>query len=414
MTRDDVTRPFDHHSDEFAQDPWSVYAELRDRCPVAYSPTYGGFWTIARYEDVAAVNRDEEHFSNQLPDLLIPPNDSGGRLLPMHADPPRATEYRRLLNRFFSLAAAKALEPSIRQFTAQCIDSFIERGRCDLVLDLATPVPAITTQLLVGLPVDDWARFALPIHTYTFRRVGDPVGVEAAREVAGLRAYIGEELAARRKTPRDDLISSLAGARIDGEPLTDEEIESIVLMVIFGGVDTTTAAIGNTLLFLHRHPDDRRILVENPQLLETAVDEFLRYEPPIHGFARLVRKRCTVADQPLKPGDRVFMLWGSANRDAGAFDNPDQVELDRFPNRHLTFGVGSHRCLGANLARSEFRVVLEEVLRRIPDFRVIEEEIEAPQTIGTVYGRVRIPAVFEPGQPEATKPVGQPSVAADR
>src|SRR5439155_26310226 len=140
-----------------------------------------------------------------------------------------------------------------------------------------------------------------------------------------------------------------------------------------------------------------RQLTEHPELMETAVDEFLRYEPPIHGFARSVARDCSVGAQQLRAGETVFMLWASANRDPAEFPEPDEVNLARFPNRHLTFGVGAHRCLGSTLARVEFRIVLEEVLARLPDYRILEDEIENPQTIAASYGRVRIPAVFTPG-----------------
>lgn len=193
------------------------------------------------------------------------------------------------------------------------------------------------------------------------------------------------------------MISDLLGAEARGD-ISPEDVQALVMMVIFGGLDTTMAATSNALLYLHRHPDARQELIGRPDLLPTAVDELLRFEAPVQGFARTVTRDCVIGGQQIGAGETVFMLWASANRDESAFPEASRVVLDRFPNRHLTFGIGGHRCLGAGLARAEMRIMLEEVLQRLPDYRIVEGSVEEPESIGVVKGRVRLPAVFAPGR----------------
>jgi cytochrome P450 len=386
---------FDHHTQEFARDPWSVYAELRARCPVAYSDAYGGFWVLSRYADVFEVARDDETFSSNR-EVVVPPTNVG-KLIPLQSDPPALGLYRRLLMPYFSPRAVEALEPEIRAFTTRQIDTFIERGTCDLVLELTNPVPAMTTLRLIGLPLEEWHDYAEPIHTNSYTHPDNPLHGEALLRIQELGERVAAQIQARRTQPRDDLISDLLRAEAQGE-IGPEEVQALVMMVIFGGMDTTMASTSNALLYLYRHPEARQELIRRPELLPTAIDELLRYEAPVQGFARTVTRDCVVGGQPIKAGETVFMLWASANRDGAAFPQPDRVILDRFPNRHMTFGIGAHRCLGAGLARSEMRIMLEEVLRRLPDYQILEEGVEEPESIGIVKGRVRLPVRFTPGR----------------
>jgi cytochrome P450 len=265
------------------------------------------------------------------------------------------------------------------------------------VQDLTNPVPSMTTLRLIGLPVQEWHDYSEPIHTNSYTHPDNPLHTAALERISELAQRVARQIEARRAEPRQDMISDLLQAEARGE-IGPHEVQALVMMVIFGGMDTTMASTSNALLYLHRHPEARAELIRNPQLLPTAIEELLRYEAPVQGFARTVTRDCTVGGQSIAAGETVFMLWASANRDEAAFPDADRVVLDRFPNRHMTFGVGAHRCLGAGLARAEMRIMLEEVLRRLPDYRILEEGVQDPESIGIVKGRVRLPTVFTPAR----------------
>ena len=383
---------FDHHSAGFATDLWDTYGELRP-ARVVYSDTYGGFYVLSRYEDVYAAARDDETFSSDREVVL--PATGVGRLIPLNADPPDLQRYRSALFPYFTQRAAEEMAPEIRRFTTETIDSFIETGRCDLITDLAAPVPAMTTLELMGLPPEDWAILAEPLHDLIAYPTDDPRHAAAREGVWAIRRRFDGEVAARAVEPRDDMITHLLGLVAEGT-LGRNEVVDLLMMVTIGGFDTTMAAIGSALLYLERHPAERRRLAAEPELLPPAVDEFLRFEAPVQGFARTVTRDIRIGECPIAAGETVFLLWGSANRDPEAFDRPDEMVLDRRPNRHLTFGVGGHRCLGAHLARVEMRVVLEECLRRLENYTVTHDEVCWPRSVGILYGRAHIPATFTP------------------
>ena len=381
---------FDHHSPDFARDPWSIYDGLRE-ARVAYSETYGGFYVLSRYEDVWDAARDDETFSSDREVVL--PATGVGRLIPLNADPPDLQRYRSTLFPYFTQRAAEAMEPDIRRFTNTIIDAFIDLGRCDLITDLAAPVPAMTTLELMGLAPEDWAILAEPLHDLIAYPTDHPNHDSARDGVWAIRERFAAEVAERVTAPRDDMITHLLGLEGEGT-LSRDEVVDLLMMVTIGGFDTTMAAIGSALLYLDRHPDERTRLVARPDLLPAAVDEFLRFEAPVQGFARTVTRDIRIGGCPIAAGETVFLLWGSANRDPEAFDRPDEMVLDRRPNRHLTFGVGGHRCLGAHLARVEMRVVLEETLARLGDYTIRRDEVAWPASVGILYGRAHIPATF--------------------
>ncbi|CAN5646827.1 cytochrome P450 [soil metagenome] len=393
MAEQRPTYPFDHHAPGFADDPWSVYRTLRDGCPVAWSDRHGGFWVVSRYEDVSRIARDDVTFSSAREVVL--PRTGVGRLLPLNSDPPDLLRYRKALQRFFTVGSAEALAPEIRRYTTVCIDSFIERGEADMVLDVANPVPAMTTLHMLGLPIDDWRSCVEPVHAVSFHRAGDPAQEEAQRQVAGMRSRLAAIIEAEGTSfGPDSVIGHLLGVEAGGT-IDHEELIDLVAMVVFGGLDTTTASLGNALMYLHEHPEAARRLREDPSLLPRAIDELLRHEAPVQGFARTVTQACVLGDQRIAKGETVFMLWASANRDPEVFADPDAVILERDPNRHLTFGIGGHRCLGATLARVEMRVMLEEIVRRLPDLEVVKAS--RPDTVGVVYGFARMAVRFTPG-----------------
>jgi cytochrome P450 len=402
MTR--ATVDFDHYSSAYASGWREINAHNRRHCPVAFTEAHGGFWQLSRYDDVAAAARDDAAFASWYPNpdgthngVTIPTGPM--RQVPIEMDPPEFTAYRKLLNPAFSPASAARWEPYLRRVATFCIDQFIESGSCDLVTDLANPVPAIFTMEMLGLPKDNWRAFSDATHAMVHHEPDSAEFATAVGELGALMVQVFETVALRRQQPTDDLISTLVTARIDGKPLSDERLSQIITLVIMGGVDTTGSLLSSVLEWLNRHPDVRQGLREAPELTPRAIEEFLRYFAPVQALARTATNDCVIGGQHIAAGDRISLSWASANFDEMVFDNPDEVQLDRFPNRHQTFGVGLHRCLGSNFARIEFKVMLEEVLRRLPDF-VIGEGAQRYSSIAIVNGWVTLPATFTAGHRE--------------
>jgi cytochrome P450 len=388
---------FDHHSAEFAADPWPILAELRARCPVAHSSTYGGFWVLTRYDDIRRVASDDETFSSAETILIPPKKNVNQKSIPIEMDPPEFLEFRRVLHPMFSQAAVERLTPVIERFAHHCIDEIIEHGELDFVHDLADPLPAMTTLHKLGLPVEDWRMFAEPLHKTVFLRQDNPLRANVLTELGQVAEVIRAAIAARRQTPRDDMISYLVRSEAFGEPVTDYAAFEMIMLTLQGGLDTTGSAISNALLHLDRDRDHRRCLIEDPGLLPDAVEELLRFEAPQMALARTAKRDVTIGGRQIRAGERILLVWGSGNRDADAFDDPDDVVLDRSPNRHMTFGLGAHRCLGSTLARRQIFVALRAVLQRMPDYEVDHDRVVRAETIGVTYGTFALPARFPPG-----------------
>jgi cytochrome P450 len=402
MTR--TTVDFDHYSADYAERWREINARNRQHCPVAFTEAHGGFWQLSRYTDVAAAARDDDTFSSWYPNpdgthngVTIPTGPM--RQVPIEMDPPEFIAYRKLLNPAFSPATAERWEPYLRRVATFCVDQFIETGHCDLVTDLANPVPAIFTMELLGLPKDNWRSFSDATHAMVHHPQDSPEFAAALGELGALMGQVFQTVALRREQPTDDLISTLVTARIDGEPLSDERLSQIITLVIMGGVDTTGSLLSSVLQWLAHHPETRQRLADQPELMPRAIEEFLRYFAPVQTLGRTATRDCVIGGQHIAAGERVSLSWSSANFDEDSFGSPDELQLDRFPNRHQTFGVGLHRCLGSNFARTEFKVMLEEVLRRLPDF-VIGEGAERYSSIAIVNGWVTLPATFTPGKRE--------------
>jgi cytochrome P450 len=388
---------FDHHAADFNESKYEKYRDMRGRCPVAHSPAHGGYWVLAKYDDVARVARDDKTFSSAR-EVVVPPTNVG-KLIPLQSDPPELTRYRALLNPFFTPEALKKLEPFIRETVDRAIDTFIERGHADIVAELANPVPSSTTMKLLGMDPSEWRVFAEPIHRAGYSRPGSPENRAATAEVNAFTQKIVDEIDARAKNPRGDMISLLLASEYEGRKTTRQEVIDLVRMVIFGGMDTVMAATSNIFVQLGRHPQMHARLREDRSILVTAIEEFLRYDAPVQGFARTVTEDVAIGGCPIKAGETVFMLWACANRDEAVFGaNSDDLVIDRTPNRHMTFGVGAHRCLGSTMARIELRITMERVLDRFPDFQVQLDKVVEAETIGIVFGRRKVPVTFTPGK----------------
>jgi cytochrome P450 len=392
---------FDHHSPEYAENSRSINADLRTKCPVAHTDAHGGFYVISRYDDVVAAAKNDEAFAsghevNGISPLGVTIPSSPVPMFPIEMDPPDYLPYRRLLNPFFSPAASKAWEPRVARWVDVCLDHVIESGSFDIVDNLANPVPSLFTCEFLGLPVEHWRDYGEVQHEiiYTPPEEQESVLLRYMEVLGRVFGIITE----RRANPEPDgLISTLVTAEIDGEPIADEMVLSMVNLVMAGGFDTTTAVTANALIYLADNPKARQQLIDNPDMIPQACEEFLRYFTPQQGLARTVTKPVTVQGVELQPNERVLLSWASANQDEAAFADPDDVILDRFPNRHTTFGIGIHRCLGSHIARIELATMVSRVLARMPDYRVTHEGAKRYPSIGVINGWINVPATFTPG-----------------
>ncbi len=392
---------FDHHSPDYAENSRSINAKLRAQCPVAHTDAHGGFWVISRYDEVVAAAKNDETFAsghtvNGISPLGVTIPSSPVPMFPIEMDAPDYLPYRKLLNPFFSPAVSKTWEPRVARWVDVCLDQVVEKGSFDIVDDLANPVPSLFTCEFLGLPIENWRDYGEVQHEIIYTPPEQQGSVlQRYLEVLGRVYAIIEET---RKSPGEGLIGELVTAEIDGQPVPTDMVFSMVNLVMAGGFDTTTAVTANALIYLADNPQARQQLIDNPDMIPQACEEFLRYFTPQQGLARTVTKPVTVNDVELQTNDRVLLSWASANQDETVFDNPDEVIMDRFPNRHTTFGIGIHRCIGSHIARIELSTMVSRVLARMPDYRIDHQAAKRYPTIGIINGWINVPATFTPGK----------------
>lgn len=355
-------------------EPHDAYRRLRTECPVARSSLnhMPGVY-LFDHESVQWAMRHPEVFSSSADALTIGQEQP---LIPLQVDPPLHTSYRRLLNPPFTPKRIATLEPEVRALANGLLDGFVDAAECDFHEQFATPFPSTIFLRLMGLPQHDLPRF-LGWRDDVIRpdvAPGDFVRAAAIREEAGraINAYFETALEDARVHPGQGLLGELVRADMEGRPLTQAELLGICHLMLLGGLDTVTATLDCMIAYLARHPDRRCQLIEDPSLLPAAIEELLRYESPLVLVPRIVREPVTLRGTDLHPGDPVMLVIGAANADETAFDRPDEVDFTRDPNPHLAFGGGHHLCIGAHLARLELRVALEELHRRIPDYRIAD------------------------------------------
>jgi cytochrome P450 len=400
----DPVTAFDPHDPALPETWPQQHATLRSKCPVAHSSQQGGFYAVSRYSDAWTAVHSHEVFSSRndvssesiYKGVLIPPSFVQAGIIEM--DPPEWGKYRAIPSRLLAPRAVESRRSRSREIARWAIDQVVESGRIDLCNDLAAIVPSIVTLELVGAPIDNWKQWSEAFHRYVYLTPPDPGYDENNALLMELVASLDPAIDRRREEPRDDLISAFVTTEVDGRRLTNEEIRFHLFPLIAGGLDTTATLSLLAFHHLSRSPRDRERLLTDPSLLPLATEEFLRYCSPVQGEARTVARDSELNSTQFKEGDRVFLLYASANRDEEQFPEADKFILDRTPNRHLAFGSGIHRCLGSNLARMEFQEILAEVLERIPDFEVIESETRRYPSIGSINGYVSMTATFTPGE----------------
>lgn len=403
----------DPNSQEFLAHRFEHYERLRTTCPVAFDEAHGGFWLVTGHAEVLAVARDNETFAHRYepgaPDGIdyhgicgIPRTEGTPRQGVSEVDGPYHQELRRALNPFFTPATVERLRPRMEAISTWFVDERIESGEMDLVLDFATPVPAILTLEMMGLPSANWHHYADFFHAATALEQDSPEYLEAVSHWPEMMAELLDFAADRRARPGEDLTSYLCTREIDGRLLTDTEVGDIMWNLVAGGLDTTTSLVSWAMYHLGTHPGLRRRIVDDLSLLPAAIEELLRYYSPNETLTRTATRDVELGGRRIRRGDVVMISWVSANHDARVFDRPGEVRLDRGENKHLAFGFGGHRCIGANLARAESHVMLSEVLRRIPDYVVDEDRFRPYPGNPLMTGVLTMPATFTPGPRRGT------------
>ncbi len=368
----DWATDFDIGDPSYEANPYEIWDELRETCPVAHTERRGGAHLPTRYDDVAAIAYDTEHFSSRDTSVFPTPDDAS-RLVapPITSDPPFHTEARRILLPFFSPKEVAKLEKKTRSVCQELLDSIETKAGgnpayiADGAGDYAEHIPVRIIAHMLGIPEQDEAKFTdWAVRMFQQGQNDTEITRTAIREIL---AYFGEEVARRRVERSDDLISFLLDAELDGGPLTEKHILGTCFLLLMAGIDTTWSSIGASIWHLAVTPSDRDRLVAEPELLPTAFEEFLRAYAPVT-MAREVVAETEINGCPMHVGDKVLLNFPSGNRDPRKFERPDEVIIDREQNRHFAFGIGIHRCLGSNVARMEMQVALEMWLDRFPNF----------------------------------------------
>ena len=406
---DRIVVDFDQHGTDYRERYPEISHELRGKCPVTWSENYNGYWVVSglaeageflKHPDLFSAHKDVTGVGNGYQGIQIPGSHPDMQAGFLEMDPPVQMDYRRVLNSYMSPASMKKWEPLAHDFTTACINEVIESGRLDFVDDIANIVPAILTIAMLGLPLRDWSVYCEPTHAMVYTKPDSPDLPRVQTQLFNMVMTLAENIATLRANPRPGIIKALIDADVDGVPLTDEGILGTVFLVIGGGFDTTTALTSNAWHWLYQHPADRDRLRTDPSLIDLATEEFLRYVSPSQGDARTVTQQCTVGDYSFREGDRILLSFGMTNRDPAFFENPDELILDRFPNRHSAFGLGNHRCIGSNIARMQFKSIMRETLRRLPDYVIDESTVVRYDTIGVINGYQHLGATFTPGLPD--------------
>jgi cytochrome P450 len=402
----------DHNSRDWAEDSVRILRRMRETCPVARSREHGGYYVVSTYDEVRRLARDEKVFSTaRVPGTPLRGSNIPGSALAANMGMADMTQdrhiaMRRATNPWFDRARLDELMSGIVADCHAAIDGFIETGRCDLIDDLTSIVPAGLTMRMLGFPTELTKRFASAMHRGVAVPHGSPDRPAVNQEVAWVGEYIREAVRQRRESPRDDMASDMANIVIDGERISVEDAVGQVLLLVSGGMDTTSALMSQALYWLSRHPAEREWLREDLNRLDAAAEEFIRYFSPVQALARTATEDCVVAGREIPQWSRLLLSFASANRDAAQFPEPDEVRLDRFPNRHLGFAAGSRYCLGADMARAMFKVVVGAVLERLPHYRIDPADVEQYESIGIINGLKSLPAMFAPGARRA--PTGNP------
>jgi cholest-4-en-3-one 26-monooxygenase len=393
--------------------PFAAFDEMRRTDPVRWQnePDGPGFWSVTRHADVHAVNLDHVTFSSarrgvQSAEL---PEDSLAQqqLMLVNMDPPVHTRYRHLVSKGFTAQRVSQMEDDIRQMATGILDRVCEKGTCDFVSDIAAELPLQVIAELLGVPSED--RHMVLGWSNRLMAADDPehnVNPDAVQDAAAeLFGYFDSLVAHRRAEPRDDLVTALLHAQVDGECLSDLQLDLFFLLLSVAGNETTRNTIAHGMVALVEHPAEREVLRSNPSLISTSVDEMLRWGSSIMHFRRTATRDTVIGDQKVSEGQKVLIWYISANRDGSVFDDPYRFDVRRSPNPHVSFGAGGpHYCLGANLARLQIRVLFEELLARLTDIELAGPVVRLRSNF--LNGLKHVPVRFTPKPPSTRLIIG--------
>ena len=395
---DDWTRDWDFLAPDWIDDPYPIWRDLRQQCPMARTERYNeGTWLPLTFEQLSVIANDTESFSSIHDGITAGGTYPRDRMPPINNDPPEHLDLRRAILPFFNPRAIERWEPAIRAHCEELATAVAARGRGDAAVDYAQHIPVGAIASILGIDPDEGPRFRQWVVDFIQTGARDPeIRAEAAAEIM---AYMNEVMVERRRQPGPDLISHLVTTEVDGAPLDDDVIRRMLLLQLVAGIDTTWSSIGAALWHLAANPDDAARLVAEPDLIPVANEEFLRAYAPVN-VVRRVTDGVAADGGPIEgvemtPGDTVLMSFPIACRDPELFDRPDEVVIDRERNRHAAFGLGIHRCLGSNLARLEMNLAVECWLEHVPEFRLdpdsavtwSEGQIRGPRTVPVLVGR---------------------------
>jgi cytochrome P450 family 142 subfamily A polypeptide 1 len=387
----------------FYLDPHPHFRWLREHAPVYWDASAdGGLWGLALHEDILFASRSPEIFCSGKSSR--PERDSWIPSM-INMDDPHHKRRRNLVNRGFTVRRVRAHEPMLRRLCDELIDKVCERGECDFVADIARWVPMVMIGELLGVEPQDHALLLkwsdeLLGGGHVAQIADDAERRRYARSIAEeYGRYIQDVIDDRRRRPRDDLMTILASAEVDGDRLSDEEIRQESLLILIGGDETTRHVMTGGLEQLIRNPDQKRKLIDDPSKIPTAVEEMLRWVSPIQNMNRTLTRDVELRGQKLREGDRVLLLYPSGNRDARKFVQPEVFDVEREPNEHVAFGgFGTHFCLGASLARLELAVLFERLLARLPDIELATDEPLPLRPSNFIVGIEEMPVRFSPSK----------------
>ncbi len=356
--------------------PHQWFELLRREAPVYWhdEPDDGpGFWVLSKYDDLRYASKNPEIFSSWAGGTNIPTLDDEelGRMqaIMINMDPPQHRQFRQIVNKAFTPRMVNNLIPSVEALAQRILDDVVEKGECEFVDEVASQMPMEVICEMMGIPQEDRRR----IYDLSNCMIGfDDPDFQSSQEDAQIASaeifmYAGKVAERARRKPGDDLATALLAAEVDGQKLTEFEFNSFFMLLAIAGNETTRTVTVNGLLQLIQNPEQMRRLRNNPSLLESAVEEMLRYAPPVNHFRRTALEDVELRGEKIRAGDKVTLWYPSANRDEDVFDEPNVFDITREPNPHLAFGIGEHYCLGANLARMELRIIFGEILKRLED-----------------------------------------------
>ena len=383
---------FSPYAYEFHEDPYPLYRRLREEAPV-YHDAEMGFWALSRYADVLAAFKDPKRFSNAHgvsiePSARGPVARTGLSFLAM--DPPEHTRFRSLVSRGFTPRRVDALEPRVREITVKHLDGLVGSGGFDVIADFTGKLPMDVISEMLGVPEADRADLRAWADTMVHREEGIlDIPSEGVAAFGRIRSYFVDAIAMRRSEPGDDLLSALISLDAD-RSLSDGDLLAFCNLMVTAGNETTTKLLANALYWLWRHPEQRALVQNDPALIPSWVEETLRYDNSTQALMRVTLEDVEVRGVTIPAGEYVLLLVGSANRDPEAFERPDDYDIRRDTSAMLSFGKGTHFCMGASLARLEARVAFEEWWKRFPGYEVQPDGIERVHSVN-VRGFAALP-----------------------